>query len=127
MNKTISVGNLTDDPKVYQTATGKKYARFNLALNRMNGGADYPRYIAWEKKAEIVEKWCHKGSKILVEGHLQTGNYESDNGKVYTTDIVCDNIEFLDRKPKDEGQPKENPDDGWMNIPDGLGEEMPFN
>ena len=133
MNKTISVGNLTDDPKVYQTATGKKYVRFTLALKRMKEGADFPRFIAWEKKAEIIEKWCNegwcgKGSRMLVEGHLQTGNYESENGKVYTTDIVCDNIEFLDRKPKDgtEGQPKENPSDEFMMIPDGLGEEVPF-
>jgi len=128
MNRTISMGNLTDDPKISETASGKKYARFTLALNRMNGEADFPRFIAWEKKAEFLEKYCHKGMKLLVEGHIQTGSYEYNNGKVYTTDIVCDQIEFCERKPKDgtEGQPKKNLDDDWMNIPDGLDtEEIP--
>ena len=129
MNRTISMGNLTDDPKIFQTASGKKYARFNLALPRMKEGADFPRFIAWEKKAEFMEKWCHKGMKLLVEGHLQTGNYESENGKVYTTDIVCDQIEFCERKPKDgtEGQPKEDNPIPFMDIPDSIDEEIPFN
>lgn len=128
MNKTISMGNLTDDPEINVTSTGKKVARFTLALNRMNEGADYPRFIAWEKKAEFLENWCHKGMKLLVEGHIQTGSYEGKNGKVYTTEIVCDNIEFCEKKKKDgsEGQPKENPKDGFMNIPDNIDEEIPF-
>ena len=129
MNRTISMGNLTDDPEINETSTGKKVARFTLALNRMNEGADYPRFIAWEKKAEFLENWCHKGMKLLVEGHIQTGSYEGKNGKVYTTDIICDNIEFCEKKKKDgsEGQPKENPTDEWMNIPNSIDEEIPFN
>lgn len=128
MNVVISAGNMTDEPKVIETSTGKKRAEFTLALNRMNEGADFPRYVAWEKKAELIENWCHKGTKLLVEGHIQTGSYEKDGHKVYTTDVICDRIEFLDKKPKDgsEGQPKENPSDGFMKIPDGLDEELPF-
>lgn len=60
MNKTISMGRLTDEPKVSQTSSGKKVARFTLALDRMKDGADYPNFIAWEKKAEFLENWCQR-------------------------------------------------------------------
>ena len=128
MNLVIAKGNMTDDPKITQTTTGKTKAEFTLALNRMKDGADFPRFIAWEKTAELIEKWCHKGTTLLVEGHIQTGSYEGKNGKVYTTDVVCERIEFCDKKPKDgtEGQPKENPSDEWMNVPEGIDEEIPF-
>lgn len=128
MNRTISIGNMTDEPKITETSTGKKMARFTLALNRMNEGADFPNFVAWEKKAEFIEKYCHKGTKLAIEGHIQTGSYEGKNGKVYTTDIVCDQIEFCERKKKDgsEGQPIENPTDEFMKIPDGVDEEIPF-
>ena len=82
MNLTISAGNLTDEPKIIETASGKKMARFTLALNRVKDGADFPSFVAWEQKAELLEKWCHKGTKLLVEGHVQTGSYEGKNGKV---------------------------------------------
>lgn len=123
MNKTISIGNMTADPKITTTSTGKKKAEFTLALNRYKEGADFPRFIAWEKDAERLESWAHKGSKLGVEGHIQTGSYEGKNGKVYTTDIVCDRIEFLDKKQNEE---RENPQDEWAQIPDGIQEELPF-
>ena len=129
MNKTISMGNLTDEPKITETSTGKKKAEFTLALNRMKDGADYPRFIAWEKKAEFMQNYCHKGMKLLVEGHIQTGSYDGKNGKVYTTDIICDNIEFCEKKKAmdgTEGQPKKNESEEWMNIPEGVQEELPF-
>lgn len=123
MNKTISIGNMTADPKITTTSTGKKKAEFMLALNRYKEGADFPRFIAWEKDAERLESWAHKGSKLGVEGHIQTGSYEGKNGKVYTTDIVCDRIEFLDKKQNEE---RGNPQDEWAHIPDGIQEELPF-
>ena len=127
MNKTISIGNFTDDPRIAEVSGGHKTATFTLALNRIKDGADFPRFVAWDKKAELIEKYCHKGSKIMVEGHIQTGSYEKDGQKIYTTDIVVDNIEFLDKKPKDEteGQPKENPVDAFV-VPAGIDEEIPF-
>jgi len=129
MNKTISAGNLVDDPKISYTQGGKAKAEFTLALQRMKEGADFPRFIAWEKKAEVLEKYCHKGDKLIVEGKIHTDSYENKEGKkVYTTDIIVDNIEFCTRKAKDEtvGQPKENPTDEWMKIPEGVQEELPF-
>lgn len=124
MNKTISMGNLTDDPVIRTTPTGKKVAEFTLALNRGKDGADFPRFIAWEKKAEFVENYCHKGMKVLVEGRIQTGSYDKDGRKIYTTDIICENIEFCEKKKTDSEPPRENND--FMSIPDGIGEEMPF-
>ena len=130
MNKTISMGRLTAEPKVSVTSTGKKVARFNMALDRIGEGADFPSFVAWERKAEFVEKHCHKGKRFLVEGRIQTGSYDDKDGKkVYTTDIVVVDIEFADSKGENdgsEGQPEENSKDGFMNIPDGIDEEMPF-
>ena len=127
MNKTFSVGNMTSDPKITYTPAGKAKAEFTLALNRIKEGADFPRFIAWEKKAEIIEKYCRKGSKIAVTGHIQTGSYEGKNGKVYTTDIIVDDIEFCDKK-KDpaEGYGK-NEHEEFMQVPDGIDNEIPFN
>ena len=124
MNKVISVGNMTDDPKVEYTQSGKCKAVFTLALNRTKEGADFPRYVAWEKNAELIERWCHKGKKLLVEGHLQTGSYEGKNGKVYTTDVVVDRIEFLDKKSDDSKKQEENED--TFLVPEGIDEEIPF-
>ena len=128
MNKTISIGKLTDEPKISQTQSGKKVARFTLALNRTGEGTDFPSFIAWEQKAELLENYCHKGMKLAIEGHIQTGSYEGKNGKVYTTDIIADRIEFVEKKKADgsEGQPKENPSDEFMKIPDGIDDEIPF-
>ena len=127
MNKTFSMGRLTDEPKIFETSTGKKFARFTMALDRMKEGADYPSFIAWEQKADFAEK-MHKGMRFLVEGHIQTGSYDKDGQKVYTTDIVVERIEFADaKKDGTEEQPTENPNDGFMNIPEGVEDEMPFN
>ena len=129
MNKAILTGRFTDEPKVSDTNGGKKFVRFTLAVDRVKEGADFISCVAWEKNAEFVQKYCHKGIKYLVEGHIQTGSYEGKNGKVYTTDIVCEHVEFLEKKKASdgsEGQPTENPGDDWMNIPDGVQEELPF-
>lgn len=128
MNKTFSMGRLTDEPKVSETSTGKKVARFNMALARTKEGADFPSFIAWEKSAELIEQSVHKGDRLLVEGHIQTGSYDNKEGnKVYTTDIVVDRFEFIEPKAKDgtEGQPEDNHND-FMAIPEGLDDEMPF-
>ena len=125
MNLTISKGNMTDEPKLEQAGEHKRLI-FNLALNRIKDGADFPRFIAWDKKAEIISQYCHKGSALLVTGHIRTDKYTNKDGKtVYTQDIIVDSVEFCDKKKADE--PKDNPDDGWMNIPDGIDAELPFN
>ena len=127
MNKVIAIGNLTDDPKVTYTNNGKCKAEFTLALNRAKEGADFPRFIAWEKTAELFEKYIHKGQKVGIEGHIQTGSYENkEDKKVYTTDVIVERVEFLEKKKQEETQPTENPAD-FVKIPEGLDEEIPFN
>ena len=84
MNKVMVMGRFTDEPKVSETQSGKKIARFTLALDRIGEDADFPSFIAWEKRAELIENYCHKGHKIGIVGRIQTGSYEGKNGKVYT-------------------------------------------
>lgn len=121
MNKCILLGRLTKDPDVRQTNSGKMYARMSLAVDRRRAKdgqqqADFPTLIAWGKTAEFAEKYLFKGKKILVEGSLQTGSYEKDGEKRYTTDVNVDRIEFADGKKKE--QEEEIPmDDIPMDIP----------
>ena len=120
MNLTISKGNMTDDPKLEEVGEHKKVS-FNLALNRMKDGADFPRFIAWDKKAQLISQYCHKGSQLLVTGHIRTDSFTNKEGKkVYTQDIIVDSLEFCDKKPKEQT-------DDFMKIPDGIDNEIPFN
>ena len=126
MNKTISKGRLTDDPKITTTQSGKKKAEFTLALDRAKEGADFPRFIAWEKAAELLEMYCHKGKELLIEGHIQTGSYEGKNGKVYTTDIVVERIEFCGKKDDPVEGVGKNEGNEFVKLPEGIDEEIPF-
>lgn len=107
LNSVILCGRLTKDPDVRQTNSGKVYARMSLAVDRRRAKdgqqqADFPTLIALGKTAEFAEKYLFKGKKILVEGSLQTGSYEKDGVKHYTTDVLVDNIEFADSKRHDD-------------------------
>lgn len=103
MNSVILSGNLTRDPEVRYTQSGKAYARMGLAVNRpfSKDATDFFNLLAWEKKAEFCGKYLKKGSRILVDGRIETGSYEKDGVKHATFDIVIDNVEFGDSKPKD--------------------------
>ena len=114
---------------------------FSVAIDRRykqdgQPTADFPRVIAWGKTAEFIEKYFHKGMKIAIDGRIQTGSYTNKDGQtVYTTDIVAENVEFVESKGTSESNRNTgnapNPsvtDDGWMNIPDGVDDEgLPFN
>lgn len=105
--KAYGIGRLTRDPSITITTTGKKVARFTLACGRIgqNDTADYISCVAWEKTADLLEKYTHKGSKLFVEGNIQTGAYDDPNimgRKVYTTDVVVSQVTFLDTKAKEE-------------------------
>lgn len=103
-NITVLVGRLTKDPVLRSTSNGKKVVAFTLATNRDKETADFISVVAWEKTAEALNKYCNKGSKILVNGRIQTRNYDDQKGKrVYITEVVAHNIQFLDMK-KDEQQ-----------------------
>ena len=104
MNNFYGIGRLTKDVTVNYTPSQMAVARFNIALDRgkdRNGesrGADFPSCVAFGKTAENLEKFSGKGLRIAIIGHIQTGSYEKDGQKVYTTDIVADRIEFIDWK-----------------------------
>ncbi len=139
MNSVQLTGRLTRDPDVRYTDNGSSIARFTLAVNRRfkseNGpDADFIGCIAFGKTAEFIEKYFFKGQKMDMNGRIQTGSYTNKDGvKVYTTDIVVENVEFGESKSAGSSggtaagaRPPVDPD-GFMNIPDGLDEELPFN
>lgn len=140
MNKWIGIGRLTRDPDVRYSQGDKPTAnaRYDLAVNRNfkdadgNYGVDYIHCVAFGKNAEFAEKWLKKGTQIAVEGRIQTGSYTNKDGvKVYTTDIFVEKQEFVGSKADNQqnnNRPVPNPssDDGFMNIPDNIGDELPF-
>lgn len=120
MNKVILLGNLTRDPEVRNTQSGKAYARLGIAVNRPfskdKDAVDFFNLMAWDKTAEFIGKYFKKGSRLLVEGRLQTSKYKDKQGnEVTSTDIVIENAEFAGggkSKPKDNfgGEPIDDDD-----------------
>ena len=119
-----------------QGAESMAVARYTLAVDRgtrKNGEktADFISCVAFGKSAEFAEKYLKKGAKIAIVGHIQTGSYTNKEGrKIYTTDVVIENQEFAqsreaDLEPQDTFKPKAD-DDGFMKIPNGIDEELPF-
>ena len=99
MNSVILTGRLTADPEVGYTQSQKAVCKFTLAVDRVKEGADFIRIVAWDRQAENIGKYLHKGSKCAVNGRIQTGSYKDRDGKtVYTTDVIAINVEFLDSK-----------------------------
>ncbi|MEE0919825.1 MAG: single-stranded DNA-binding protein [Lachnospiraceae bacterium] len=153
MNKAILMGRLTRDPEVRysQGESPMAIARYTLAVDRRfnrNGDentADFISCVAFGKAGEFAEKYFRKGTKIAVTGRIQTGSYTNKDGvKVYTTDVVVEEQEFAESKNSNgnSGAVADNSfggfgggsapsasavGDGFMNIPDGLDEELPFN
>lgn len=147
MNKVILMGRLTRDPEVRysQGDNAMAIARYTLAVdrrfNRNNDDqtADFISCVAFGRSGEFAEKYLHKGTKIAITGRIQTGSYTNKDGvKVYTTDVVVEDQEFAESKNSSggdsgfvpAGRPAPAPaaaGDGFMNIPDGIDEELPFN
>lgn len=148
MNKVILMGRLTRDPETRYT-TGENpmaISRYTIAVDRRftrnnNDGnnADFIPCVVFGKSAEFTEKYLKKGTKIAVTGRIQTGSYTNKDGvKVYTTEVVVEDQEFAEskgdqqannQKPAQNAKPaakSEEGMDGFMNIPDGIDEELPF-
>ena len=108
INRVILIGRMTKDLETRMTSTGKQVGTFTLAVNRQGKQeeADFIRCVAWNKTAELMAKYTHKGSLIGIEGRIQTGSYTDRDGKqVYTTDIVCDSVQFLEPKQQQAVKP----------------------
>ena len=149
MNKVILMGRLTRDPEVRysQGDNAMAIARYTLAVDRRfsrNNGddqqsADFIGCVAFGRAGEFAEKYFRKGTKIAVTGRIQTGSYTNRDGvKVYTTDVVVEEQEFAESNNSSgndggfAGNANRTPEpmgagDGFMNIPDGIDEELPFN
>ena len=135
MNSVQLIGRLTRDPEIRYTDGGASIARFGLAVDRRfkqeNGAdADFINIVSFGKTAEFIEKYFHKGMKIALNGRIQTGSYtDKDGKKVYTTDVVAENVEFCESKGTSANNDAQAPesDGDFMNVPDGIDEELPFN
>jgi len=106
INRTVLVGRLTKDPELRYTQSNAAVAKFTLAVNRIyktqNNEADFIQCVVWNKQAENVDRFLHKGSLVGVEGRIQTGYYDNEQGvRVYTTEVVCDSVQFLEPKNAD--------------------------
>lgn len=139
MNLIVLSGNLTKDPEIrYQGNSNIPIARFTIAVQRSYKNADgkyeadFINCVAFNKTAEIIEKYFRKGSRIMVQGEWRTGKYKNKDGNtVYTNDCNVNKVEFVDKKPESKPQstqpvPQPMPNDGFMQIPDGMDAEMPF-
>ena len=145
MNKFIGLGRIVRDPEVRysQGENSTAVARYTLAIDRRfrkegEQTADFISCVAFNKQAEFCEKYLRQGTKIAIVGRIQTGSYKNRDGQtVYTTDIVVEEQEFAESKAS-QGNNTEQADrpsphgsvdlgDGFMNIPDGIDEELPFN
>lgn len=148
MNKWFGIGRLTKDPSVMNKAE-TKIARYTLAVDRRSKdkGADFINCVCFGRQADFTENYLHQGMKIAVEGRIQTGSYKNKSGDtVYTTDVVIDQQEFCEGRKAQEG-PQQGPvdtfttntssgaprasqggysTDGFMMLPDGMDEELPF-
>ena len=128
MNNVSLIGRLTKDPEV-RYANEKAVAKFSIAVDRIGEGTDFINIVTFGKTAEFIEKYFFKGMRIALTGRIQTGSYEKDGHKVYTTDVIADRVEFCESKGDKTETKTEAPktdDDGFMNVPEGISEELPF-
>ena len=147
MNRVILMGRLTRDAEIRysQGESSTAIARFSLAVDRRfrregdEQTADFINCVAFGRTAEFMERFGRKGTKFVAEGRIQTGSYTNKDGqRVYTSDVVVESVEFAESKsaasgsdggftPADRPSPSQAAGDGFMNIPDGIDEELPFN
>ena len=137
MNKVILMGRLTRDPEVRysQGENATAVAKYTLAVDRRQArsndeqSADFINCVAFGRAGEFAEKYLRKGTKIAITGRIQTDSYTNKDGvKVYTTAVVVEEQEFAESKQNNDTSPRTvSNGEGWMNIPDGIDEELPFN
>lgn len=140
VNMVVLMGRLVRDPEVRYIQSGNgSVARFTIAVERdyKAQGEEKPKTnfiscVAWNKTAEFIEKYFRQGNMIAVTGEIETDSYTDREGKkVYTTDVRVNKVSFTGEKRGDatEGRPAPSAtdSDGFMNIPDGIDEELPFN
>ena len=145
MNKVILIGRLTREPEIRYSQGNDQMAiaRYTLAVERRYNRnaeqtADFINCVAFGRLAEVAEKYFHRGTKLAVTGRIQTGSYTNKDGnKVYTTDVVIEDQEFAESKgssssdggsyqPAGRPSPANASADGFMSIPEGIEDDLPF-
>ncbi len=141
MNKVILMGRLTKEPEVRYTKDNKPVANYSIAVDRnykdQNGNypTDFFNLTSFGNTASFVEKYLHKGTKIVVDGELRNNNYEKDGKTVYNDQIVANSVEFAESKkaqgeaaptPATEQAPQEEANAGFNEVPDASPDELPF-
>lgn len=131
MNKIELIGRLTKDPEIRQNGDNT-VARYTLAVDRKfkrenEHTADFLPCIAFGKTAEFVEKYFHKGNRMALTGRVQTNSYTNKEGqKVYTTDVIVEEVEFCESKSESTSAKSESKDDDFANVDEDI-DELPFN
>lgn len=141
MNRVVLSGRLTKDPVERYTTTAIHVEKYTLAVDSTTreGGTNYINCSAFGKNAEFAKKYLKKGIKVMVEGHWQTGHFKGTDGKeVYTNECIIDRCEFCEtknvneeiknreKKQQEPMQEAKTDDDGFLNIPDNVDDELPF-
>lgn len=143
MNKVVLVGRLTRDPEVrYPQGEGTAVGRYTVTVDRRfkrdnEPTADFIPCVVFGRSAEFAERYFRRGMRVSISGRIQTGSYTNKDGKkVYTTEVVVEEQEFAESRSESEANrgnrqapppPYPTDSDGFMNIPDGVDEELPFN
>ena len=122
VNATQLIGRLTKNPELRYTPSQVAVCKFTLAVNRMkkDDGADFIPITVFGKTAEVAEKYLHKGKQVAIEGRIQTGSYEKDGEKRYTTDVIANRVHFI--SDKTEQKAERSKPDSFQEIE----EDIPF-
>lgn len=128
MNKVVLIGRTTSDIELRYTTNQTAVTRFNLAVDRRTkeDGTDFITCKAWGKTAELLEKYINKGDRIGIEGRIETGSYEKDGRKIYTTEVVVESIEFLTAKKETPAQSQQTPATGFTDAEPVDDAKLPF-
>lgn len=124
MNKTILCGRLVSDPELKQTQTGKMVVNYTLAVDRRSKdkATDFIRCMAWEKTAEMIHQYVHKGDRLVVSGRIQVTQYEQEGKKRSSVDVVTEEFDLIE--PKKAEAPKEETQPELVTLP--AGDDLPF-
>lgn len=135
INNVVLVGRLVRDIEVKKTSSNTSYCRFNLACDRVktknnpNPGADFISCTAWRQTADFLGQYAKKGAIVAVTGRITTGSYDGKDGKVYTTEVTCDNVRLVGGRKADgettpaEAEPTEDAADLGLDVSD---DDLPF-
>lgn len=132
MNKTILIGRLTRDPELRVTNSGVSVGNFSLAVDRKfakegEQQADFIQIVVWNKVAENVAKYLAKGSRVAIDGRIQTSNYDDKDGKkVYKTEVIAESVVFLDNKKKSEDKDFKEAEKVFKGEFTDMEDEIPF-